>query len=203
MRSPVLHLASASPRRLGLLRELGLTPRVVPASVLEEPHDAEPPRRMVLRLARLKATSVAARLRERGEDGVVLGADTAVVLDGEVLGKPADPSDAAFMLRRLAGRSHEVLTGVWIVRLDDDRQGGGVECTRVRFRDYDERTIRDYVATGEPLDKAGAYGIQGNGAALAAGVDGSWSNVVGLPLERLEGWFREVGLELDRLAGRS
>ena len=203
MPQPVFHLASASPRRLTLLRDLGISPRVVPAALPETVRSGESPERMVLRLARSKAGSVAKRLRELGRPGVVLGADTAVVLDGRALGKPHDAGDAAAMLRRLSGRAHEVLTGVCLVRLDDERQTGGVESTRVRFLPYDEQTIREYVATGEPLDKAGAYGIQGAGAKLAAQIEGSWSNVVGLPVERLESWLREIGLELSEFAGGS
>lgn len=107
------------------------------------------------------------------------------------------------MLRRLSGRTHEVLTGVALIRLEDGRASGGVERTRVRFAAYGEQTVQDYVATGEPLDKAGAYGIQGGGARLAEGIEGSWSNVVGLPLERLEGWLREVGVDLADLAAPS
>ena len=203
MSRPALYLASASPRRLTLLRGLGLSPRVVPARLLETTRSGEPPERMVLRLARSKALAIAAGLRDSGRPAVVLGADTAVVLDGQALGKPRDTLDAAAMLRRLSGRSHEVLTGVALVRLDEQRESGGVERTRVGFRQYDEETIREYVATGEPLDKAGAYGIQGAGARLAANLEGSWSNVVGLPLERLDGWFAEIGLPLTEFAAPS
>jgi septum formation protein len=188
---------------LTLLRELGISPRVAPASVPERMRSAEPAREMVLRLARAKAAAVAARLRELGEGGVVLGADTAVVLEGSVLGKPRGPAEAVSMLRRLSGKTHEVLTGVALIRLEDGRDSGGVERTRVRFAGYGEQTIQDYVATGEPLDKAGAYGIQGGGARLAERIEGSWSNVVGLPLERLEGWLREVGVELAELRAPS
>jgi septum formation protein len=129
----------------------------------------------------------------------VLAADTEVVLDGRVLGKPADAAQASRMLRDLRGREHEVLTGVRLVRTDDGRAAGGVEVTRVRFGDCDDVLIEAYVRTGEPFDKAGAYAIQGRGVLLTAGIDGSWSNVVGLPVERLPGWFAAIGVALGDL----
>jgi septum formation protein len=147
-----------------------------------------------LRLAEAKARAVAGGLD--GQPSVVLGADTAVVLDGEALGKPGGIADAAGMLSRLAGRGHEVLTGVFLLRTDVEKTAAWVERTHVRFRNYGEQTIRWYVETGEPMDKAGGYGIQTRGALLAEGIDGSWANVVGLPVERLPGLFRGVELEL-------
>ena len=132
----------------------------------------------VSRLALDKARAVAERVRE----GVVLGADTVVAIDGEALGKPASPADARVMLSRLRGRAHEVITGVAVL----DARTGRAECiavtSRVRMADYDDAAVDAYVATGEPLDKAGAYAIQGAGGALVAGYEGSYSNVVGLPL---------------------
>ena len=103
------------------------------------------------------------------------------------------------MLRHLRGRTHEVLTGVWIARTDDGSSVAGLESTAVRFRNYDDALIRAYVATGEPLDKAGAYAIQGRGALFAEQIEGSWSNVVGFPLERLPGWLRRIGLTIEQL----
>ncbi len=196
MRAPEIVLASASPRRLELLRALGL--RVTPRpSGLPEPADGgAPPEELVVRLAELKGRHVTGLLREEGRRALVLGADTEVVLDDTTLGKPRDPADAAAMLRRLAGRDHEVLTGVYLARTDDARETSAVSRTRVRFRDYDERTIKAYVRSGEPLDKAGAYGIQGRGVLLTERIEGSWSNVVGLPLELLPELFRHVGVDL-------
>jgi septum formation protein len=189
-----LILASASPRRRDLLQGLGVRCEVRPAAVEERARPDETPEALVRRLARDKARHVAATC---GTDDVaaVLGADTAVVLDDEVLGKPADADEARAMLAKLAGRSHRVLTGVHLVRPAGD-EAGTTGCTHVRFRTYGESTIRWYAASGEPLDKAGAYGIQGRGALLCEGIEGSWSNVVGLPLEALPELFRRVGLEL-------
>src|SRR6185369_11903005 len=122
-----------------------------------------------------------------------LGADTVVVLDGEILGKPADAAGAERMLRALSGREHRVLSGVCVLRADGGREAAGVAATLVRFRAYGGDTVRWYVGTGEPMDKAGAYGIQGKGALLVASIDGSWSNVVGLPLEILPGLLESIG----------
>jgi septum formation protein len=133
----------------------------------------------VARLALDKARAVAARLR----DGVILGADTIVVIGGDVLGKPSDAGAACEMLRRLRGREHEVITGIAVVDGRSGRADTTSVTSRVRMADYDDAAIDAYVATGEPLDKAGAYAIQGRGGALVAGLEGSFSNVVGLPLE--------------------
>ena len=112
-----------------------------------------------------------------------------------MLGKPRDTAEAALMLAELRGRTHEVLTAVFLARTDDGRATTGVESTRVRFREFEDETIRDYVASGEPLDKAGAYGLQGRGVLLTERIEGSWSNVVGLPLERLPEWLARLDLD--------
>ena len=190
-----LCLASASPRRLELLRAVGLDPVARPANLDELLQPGEAASAHVARLAEEKGRSVASGWAAE-RPAVILAADTAVVLDGAVLGKPDDRRHAEEMLRRLRGRTHEVLTGVFLIRTDDGRTVGDVESTRVTFRDYDDATIRAYVAGGEPADKAGAYGIQGLGALLSLGIEGSWSNVVGLPLERLHDWFAGIGLDL-------
>ena len=192
-------LASASPRRLDLLRGLGLVPEIRASELPEAVLPGEAPQALVRRLAEAKGRSVAARLSAAEPPCVVLAADTEVVLDGRVLGKPRDAAEAARMLRELRARTHEVLTAVFLLRTDDARALCEVESSRVRFRDYDERSIADYVASGEGLDKAGAYAIQGRGAVLAAEVVGSWSNVVGLPVERLSGWLGRIGVDLERL----
>jgi septum formation protein len=137
------------------------------------------PREAAARLALDKARSVAARLAE----GVVLGADTIVVIDGVALGKPTGPDHAREMLRRLRGREHEVITGVAVVDVASGRVQTSSVVSRVRMAAYGDAEIDVYVASGEPLDKAGAYGIQGTGGALVAGLEGSYTNVVGLPLE--------------------
>jgi septum formation protein len=191
----VLYLASASPRRLELLRSIGLDPLVRPVGVDERAKPGESPTALVTRLAEAKARAAHRELEPSARAGLVLGVDTTVVLDGLCLGKPARAEEAEAMLRRLRGRTHEVVTGVCLLRTDDGAAVVDFETTRVRFREYDDTTIRAYVASGEPLDKAGAYGIQGGGARLAAAIEGSWSNVVGLPLERLPGWLERLRAE--------
>ena len=174
-----LVLASASPRRVQLLRQVGAEFTVVdPGPDRAWPGDAEP-RHGVRALALDKARRVA----ERRPNAVVIGADTVVVARGTRLGKPRDAADASAMLRRLHGRVHEVWTGIAVVRGRDQRTAA--EMTRVRFARLDERDIDAYVKSGEPLDKAGAYGIQGLAGAFVRGIEGDYFNVVGLPLERL------------------
>ncbi|MCP3982378.1 MAG: septum formation protein Maf [bacterium] len=199
MRSPRFILASASPRRLELLRRLGIRAEALPSSVVELERPDEPAVDFVSRLAEEKGRDVAARVVHGPAPYVLLAADTAVVLDGRAMGKPRDADDARAMLRDLRGREHEVITGVFVLRGDDGRGASFHETTRVRFRDYPDSTIEGYVATGEPMDKAGAYGIQGAGAALAEEVHGSFFNVVGLPIERLAGWLARLDLRLDDL----
>lgn len=194
-----LYLASASPRRLDLLHQIGLDPEQLPAQVDEQQRDDESPRALVARLARAKGEHAAARLATHdAPEAALIAADTVVVLGGEVLGKPVSPEHAEQILRSLRGRTHEVLTGVFLLRPASGGELCEVESTRVTFTDLDDATIRAYVAGGEPLDKAGAYGLQGRGALFIARIEGSWSNVVGLPVERLPGWFRRLGLDLLR-----
>ena len=152
----------------------------------------------VAALALAKAHAVATRVGE----GVILGADTVVVVDGEALGKPIDPADARAMLRRLQGREHEVITGVAVVDARTGRSGARAVVSRVRMAEYGEPEIERYVATGEPLDKAGAYAIQGQGGALVAGLEGSFSNVVGLPLEETAGLLAAFGVAVSVPPGR-
>ena len=172
-----LVLASASPRRAELLQRVGLEFEVVVPDVDESVHDGEPPDRYAARVAADKAARVAA-LRP---DAVVLAADTAVVVDGDALGKPADAHDAVRMLRRLSGRTHRVLTAVHVVTPD----GRAYEVTvgaEVTMAALGDDEIVAYVGTGEPLDKAGAYAVQGRGAALVTRLEGDPTTVVGLPL---------------------
>ena len=171
-----LILASASPRRTGLLREAGYAFDVEPAHVDESGLAGEAPRAYVLRVAALKARAVAAR----HPDDLVLAADTTVVIDGLMLAKPSDDDDARRMLGLLSGRTHDVLTGVVLVCAG--RESSAVADTRVRFRPLTRAEIDWYVASGEPQDKAGAYGVQGLASRFVEAVDGSYSNVVGLPV---------------------
>lgn len=171
-----LVLASASPRRLELLRRLGLDPEVDPAHIEEVHRPGESPAGYVERLAREKAVAVARRHLETP----VLAGDTVVVADGRILEKPRDPDDAVRMLGLLSGRDHHVLTALALKTPEGMRSR--VDRTRVRFRRLSPTEISAYVATGEPMDKAGAYGIQGIGGALVSEIEGDYSAVVGLSL---------------------
>jgi septum formation protein len=174
-----LILASASPRRRELLAQAGFTFEVVPADVPEVQKNGEDPIHFVTRLAREKAEAVAAT-HALTADTLVLGADTIVVVDEEILGKPRDETDAARMLRLLSGKTHQVITGVCLAR-GRERQRAA-EVTFVRFNTLSDEEIHAYVATGEPLDKAGAYAIQGRAGRWVPRIHGCYFNVVGLPL---------------------
>ena len=193
---PRLVLASASPRRRELLRALCPHFEVTPSEV-DEALPPGPPATAAALLALRKARAVAAGRR----DGVVLGADTLVVIDGEVLRKPADAADARRMLRRLRAREHQVVTGVAVVDAATGREAADAVVSRVHMADYPEAAIDAYVAGGEPLDKAGAYAIQGEGGALVARLDGSWSNVVGLPVEATRALLEAFGVVTAPAAG--
>jgi septum formation protein len=186
---PRLVLASASPRRARILRGLGVSFRVLVSHEDESVRPGEEGAAAVERLARAKALAVA-----RDETLPVLAADTEVLCDGHVLGKPADEQDAVAMLRRLQGRAHEVVTGVCVVAGGVARSG--VERSVVRFAPMSERELAWYAATGEPLDKAGAYHVDGKGALFVEAVEGSPSNVAGLPVRLLLRLVREAGLDL-------
>lgn len=189
-------LASASPRRRELLSLIIEHFTVCPADADETLRDA-PLGEEVTRLSRLKAEAVQAQ----HPNAVCIGSDTMVTIDGLRLGKPKDADEAASMLRRLRGRTHEVLTGLAVLTPD-----GGAHtlhtCTRVTFRDFAEDELAAYLATGEPLDKAGAYGIQGLGGLLVAGIQGDYHNVVGLPVCRLGRMLLDFGVDCLALAGR-
>lgn len=176
--SPHIILASSSPRRRELLRQIGVVFRVVVADVDETALPAEKPADYVLRVALDKAAAVWSRT---GGSLPVLAADTAVVLDGCILGKPADRAEAAAMLRRLSGRTHEVYSAV-ALRLGAHRTADCLNVTRVTFADLTPEWIEAYIDTGDPMDKAGAYGVQGGAAARIARIEGSFSGVMGLPL---------------------
>jgi septum formation protein len=187
---PSLILASASPRRRELLGGLGLRFTVRAADIDETPRPGEDPAATVLRLAREKAAAEA----HPGE--LVLAADTVVVIDGELLGKPRDPEDARAMLARIAGREHTVLTGVALVEPDRDRRVSEVASSRVRMAPLTSDQIASYVATGEPLDKAGSYAVQGIGALFVEEIFGNYTNVVGLPLPLTLRLVRGLGYDL-------
>ena len=190
MAEPHVVLASSSPRRLELLRRIGIEPEVRPTDVDESVRAGETPEDLVARLSRAKADAV----RDVPAGALVVAADTVVVLGEQVLGKPAGPADAIDMLTDLSGAEHRVLTGVHV--RCGGRSAGAVDVTVVRFRALDASEIEAYVATGEPLDKAGGYGIQGIGGMFVDSVHGSDTNVVGLPLATLVRLASDVGVEL-------
>ena len=187
-----LILASASPRRRELLGRFGLPFEVIPARGEEHPPAGAGPEETVLSLARTKAREVAAR--DADPAAAYVAADTIVELDGVILGKPADAAEARAMLLALSGRTHRVWSGLCVIL--GDRELCESECTEVRFRPLTEAEIDAYVATGEPLDKAGAYGIQGLAALFAEGIRGDYFNVMGLPLCRLGQMLSGLGISL-------
>ncbi len=186
MNQPLI-LASASPRRREICDLLGIHYTVCPATG-ELPVDAQlPPEAAILRVARGKAEEVAAAHPQ----AVVLGADTAVVVDDEILGKPKNEEDAKAMLRRLSGRTHRVITGVWVC--GDGYDTGFADSAEVAFFPLGEEDIAAYVATGEPMDKAGAYAVQGFGARYIRGIHGDFYTVMGLPCGRLYRFLHRLG----------
>jgi septum formation protein len=201
-----LILASASPRRRELLTQAGFTFEVATAHIPEVRQPGEDAIRFATRLASEKAEAVVAAIPELPTAGLVLGADTVVVVDDEILGKPQNERDAARMLRLLSGRTHQVITGVSLMRGPQVRAASGqitmrqsaAEVTFVRFTTLSDQEIEEYVATGEPLDKAGAYAIQGRAGRWVPRIQGCYFNVVGLPLalvsSMIEGMQRSPGI---------
>lgn len=183
---PRVILASASPRRRELLTLIGIPHEVRPANLDERCLGGESPRAHVERLARAKASAF------DEPDAVIVGSDTVVVVDGDILGKPSDQTDAARMLRRLSGRSHIVMTGVAVQV--EGTMASGVEEVGVTFRALSDADIADYIRTGEPMDKAGSYGIQGFGATIVTRVDGDYFAVMGLPVNRMVRLMESLGL---------
>ena len=190
--APELVLASQSPRRRELLALIGLAHEVRPADIDESYLEGETPERHCERLARGKASALTAQVNR---DAVIIGSDTIVVVDGVVLGKPSDAADAARMLRMLSGRSHTVLTAVAVAR--GDRMESAVERVSVSFRELDDDEIAAYIATREPMDKAGAYGIQGYGATIVSRIEGDYFAVMGLALNLLVRLLARVGLRYE------
>jgi len=186
--NPSVILASQSPRRRELLALVGISHEVRPADIDETQWPGEDPRAHCERLAREKVEAIAAR----EPDALVIGSDTIVILDGNVLGKPGDESEARATLARLSGRTHTVMTAVAVRYRGQERSA--VEEVGVTFHPLSASEIAAYVATGEPMDKAGAYGIQGYGATIVARVDGDYFAVMGLPLQRLVRLLAELGV---------
>ncbi|MBT4423887.1 septum formation protein Maf [Candidatus Bathyarchaeota archaeon] len=179
-------LASSSPRRFELIRELGWDFKVANPTVVEDEESMNPVERVEVNALR-KARSI-----EGCQGYLIIGADTVVFHEGEILGKPGESGKAAMMLRKLSGKPHKVYTGVTILNSDTGEMLTRHEETTVWFKELDDETIETYVATGEPLDKAGAYGIQGEAGALVDRIEGSYSNVVGLPLELVREMLNKI-----------
>jgi septum formation protein len=194
---PHLVLASASPRRSALLSQIGLTFEIHPSDIVEPPHNVhtnKPASEVTQELALLKATSVT----QYYDHGLIIGADTLVSLDGELLGKPTNDADALVMLSRLSSTCHEVVTGMALIDAATGQDRVWAETTQVYFRQLDSAEISAYIESGEASDKAGAYGIQGRGAAFVRRIEGCYFNVVGLPLaslvERLSNFQSNVAI---------
>lgn len=190
---PLIYLASASPRRSALLAQIGVAHEIYPVALDERLLPGEAPQRYVQRLARAKAETAWERLRrERPASRLaVLGADTSVAIDGEILGKPADESDCVRMLQRLAGRTHQVLTAISLCHAEGST--GDLSLSEVTFRSIPGEEMRAYWRTGEPLDKAGAYAIQGRAAVFVERIAGSYSGIVGLPLYETARLLQMIG----------
>lgn len=187
-----LILASSSPRRAELLKQIGLSFQIKACSVDESPLPGLSPPELVELLAKKKAAAAARELN----DGIVIGADTVVVWQGQVLGKPRNGDEAFEMLLKLQGCSHEVYTGVAVIDVSSGKALVQHEKTRVSFSPLDEREIRLYIDSGEPLDKAGAYGVQGLAAVFITKIEGCYTNVVGLPLAMLTSMLKQLGYKV-------
>ena len=195
---PRIILASASPRRAQLLRQIGVDFELAPGQIQERPHPDEAPPDYITRIARAKVIAIA---RKR-DSGLVIGADTVVVLDGRMLGKPEDENAARTMLRQLSGRWHAVMTGVALYDVTTRQEVADFDKTLVKFAQLTDREIEWYVKTGEPMDKAGAYGIQGFGGLLVEEIAGNYYNVVGLPLPLVYRLARRLGYSLLKIGTR-
>ncbi len=192
-------LASQSPRRSELLKQLGLD-FIVKTSDLDESNSVGlEASELVMHLAHEKAKIVASEIAEESgssKEFMVIGADTVVVRDGVILGKPEDSDDAFNMLKSLQGRWHEVMTGIAVIDMQNSKFTKGIEVTRVKMKELDDEALRSYINTGEPVDKAGAYGIQGLGAVLVERIEGCYFNVVGLPISKLSDILKNYGVHV-------
>jgi septum formation protein len=198
-----LILASASPRRAEILRDAGFSFELAQANIDETRLRGEPARAMTRRLAEAKAQAVAERFDAVPEEAIVIGADTTVEVQGLLLGKPGSAKAAREMLRRLSGRTHRVVTSVALLRLSDHARKIATESTRVRFAPMSRNEIAAYVSTGEPMDKAGAYAVQGIGGRFIERIDGCYFNVVGLPLARVYRMLVSLGWQSPRRAQKA
>jgi septum formation protein len=181
-------LASSSPRRAEILTREKVRFEIKILDSYKEENVSSDPVTHVLESSKRKAKSVAGEV----EDGIILGADTIVVLDGEILGKPKNKEDAFFILKKLSGRTHDVYTGVTLINKSTGKMISNYDVTKVKFNQLNEQKISDYITTGEPMDKAGAYGIQGMGSFLVDHIEGSLDNVIGLPTERLQEMLAQI-----------
>ena len=188
-----LILASSSPRRAEILRNAGIAFEIRTTRIDETSLPGEPAQAMVARLAETKARAAAAQIEAGLPECIIVGADTTVEMDGEILGKPRDSAHAREMLAKLSGRTHQVLTGLFLLRLPGGATQTAVENSAVTFAPLGEKEIDAYVSTGEPLGKAGAYAIQGLAGRYISRIEGCYFNVVGLPLARLYALLRELG----------
>jgi septum formation protein len=199
MNTMKLILASSSPRRAEVLRKAGFLFEVRPANVDETLLPQESPEDYVRRVAKSKAQVIAEQARATGERAIVIAADTTVVTEGQILGKPEDAEDARRMLRLFSGKTHEVLTALAVINIPTGKEALHVEKTRVEFLKMPEAEIERYIQTGEPFDKAGAYGIQGIAGRYATRIEGCYFNVLGLPLSCLWTTLQAVGWKEDNL----
>lgn len=180
-------LASASPRRKEILENVNVKFTVVASDIDEVILENEPPKELVKRLAFEKCMDIA----RKNKDALVIGADTIVVLNNHILGKPNNEEDAYNMVKLLSGKKHQVITGISLINLRSDKKVIDYVVSEVTFKDLSEETIRDYINTKESLDKAGAYGIQGYGGLLVENINGDYFNIVGLPISRINDLLRE------------
>lgn len=192
MKNKKLILASGSPRRIELLKMLGCKFRVIPSQIEEKISSQLSPIQNVKRLSRLKALDVASKV----SNGIVIAADTIVVLNRKILGKPKNKEEAKEMLKKLSSKEHEVITGIAVVDAKSKKILQGAVVTKVKFRKLNRDLIRSYIVSGEPLDKAGAYGIQGKGSLLVESIKSDYFNVVGLPLNALNKLLGKFGISL-------
>jgi septum formation protein len=188
-----LILASASPRRAQILRDAGIRFKIARANVNEHRRRGESAVLMTRRLAQAKARAIVKKLGKKPLQAIVIGADTTVEVKGELLGKPHSSAEARKMLSKLSGKSHRVVTSVAVIRLPDHAEMIATESTRVRFAPLSADDIKEYVGTGEPLDKAGAYAVQGLGGRFIERIEGCYFNVVGLPLARVYRMLIDLG----------
>jgi septum formation protein len=177
-----LILASSSPRRADILGREGVEFEIKPPPNIKEESAASDPVEHVLLLSKEKAQSVSRQV----EEGIILGADTIVVLDGEIMGKPQNKEEAFFILKKLSGKKHRVYTGITLLNKHNGKMISDYDCTEVKFNQLEDEKIVAYIETGEPMDKAGAYGIQGMGSFLVDSIQGNLDNVIGLPTDKLK-----------------